>query len=717
MKHTDPRDFAPHSDDIHTVSPEEYVQLLHPQGVIGNPAVLIKNSEKPSQQFTRCPDGIVACLHALLDRTSFISLNRFKGTRCNSGLVSLNSLYVDLDYHNDPGWRAEGEEDVQAAVAGHLLMRGVSEPSFYLRTGRGLAAIWLIHSMPPAALSRWQAAIRALMDLLAHFGSDRSCNDPARVFRIPGTRNEKSGRVVQVSGGNCQRQDFDVLADQIFAAVGRPTRSELAERRKQRQDREPGSQTMPRGLTQAERFEQILKDLEAYRIYHGGVIPVGYRNTWLHFYATCLTHQSDTQGIEGHIQRAADMATPGLCQNETNAIIKQALAKSKLQACDNARESERYCYRGSTVAERLDVSADMARQLSMRQVMPAEERHRRKAERERARRAVQGSTSRDQYLLENSASRNKPWLNYGLGRSQYYARKKAGTLPELPVAPDRTGPCPLQGNHSGHREFCGPPTEAQHSETPVNRPIGNTSNTLAADRKAATDQTTAHGREPKQRKRQVAHLRLRSPDVAQPKVGTSPNTVEDAALFNFDEGCLMTLQTEIALPSENWKSRLKVGDVAAFRFPHETMGEDDPKVRPSLVIDVEEMAGERFAVLAYGTTNPCPRKQAYCVDVRSEEEREQASLRAPTRFNAARRVSVSVNNSGFDRNSDGTPVLGELADAALDRLHRVRARIHAERDIRRSRRFGSRGSGRKIRAVTVETRRKGRPDTREVRYV
>ncbi len=179
----------------------------------------------------------------------------------------------------------------------------------------------------------------------------------------------------------------------------------------------------------------------------------------------------------------------------------------------------------------------------------------------------------------------------------------------------------------------------------------------------------------------------------------------------------MTLQTEIALPSENWKSRLKVGDVVAFRFPHETMGEDDPKVRPSLVIDVEEMAGERFAVLAYGTTNPCPRKKAYCVDVRSEEEREHASLRAPTRFNAARRVSVSVNNSGFDKNSEGTPVLGELADAALDRLHRVRARIHAERDIRCSRRFGSRGSGRKIRAVTVETRRKGRPDTREVRYV
>ncbi len=244
MKHTNPREFAPHSDDIHTVSPEEYVRLLHPLGAVGRPAVLIKNSEEASQQFTRSPDGIVACLHALLDRTSFISLNRFKDTRSNSSLVSLNALYVDLDFHNDPSWRAEGEEDVQAAVAGHLLMRGVSEPSFYLRTGRGLAAIWLIHSMPLAALSRWQAAIRAMVDLLVHFGSDRSCTDPARVFRIPGTRNEKSGRVVRVSGGNYKRQDFDVLADQIFAAVGRPTRSELTERRKQRQDREPGSQTI-----------------------------------------------------------------------------------------------------------------------------------------------------------------------------------------------------------------------------------------------------------------------------------------------------------------------------------------------------------------------------------------------------------------------------------------------------------------------------------------
>ncbi|WP_299666755.1 hypothetical protein [uncultured Ruegeria sp.] len=521
MKHTDPRDFAPHSDDVHIVSPEEYVQLLHPFGAFGKPAVLIKNSGEASQQFTRSPDGIVACLHALLDRTSFISLNRFNGRRRNSSLASLNALYVDLDFHNDPGWRAEGEENVQAAVAGHLLMRGVSEPSFYFRTGRGLAAIWMIHSMPLAALSRWQAAIRALLDLLTPFGSDRACTDPARVLRIPGTRNEKSGRVVRVSGGNSQRQDFDVLADQIFAAVGRPTRSELTERRKQRQDRVSGSQTMPRGLTQAERFEQILKDLETFREYHGGVIPVGHRNTWLHFYATCLTHQSDPKGVKGRIQRVADTATPGLCRKETNAIIKQAVAKSKLPASDNARESERYCYRGSTVAERLDVSADMARQLNMRQVMPAEERQRRKAKQERERRAAQGSVSRDQYLLENSASRNKPWLSYGLGRSQYYARRKAGTLPELPVAPNRTGPCPLQGNHSGHRELCGLPTEAQQSETPVNRPIGNTSNTLATDRKAVTDHTTAHGREPKQRKRQVAHLRLRSPDVAQPKVGIS----------------------------------------------------------------------------------------------------------------------------------------------------------------------------------------------------
>lgn len=155
--------------------------------------------------------------------------------------------------------------------------------------------------------------------------------------------------------------------------------------------------------------------------------------------------------------------------------------------------------------------------------------------------------------------------------------------------------------------------------------------------------------------------------------------------------------------SDNWKTELKVGDVVAYRFPHERDGADTPKVRPALVLEVDEANSGRRAVLAYGTTNPASRKKPYCVDVRSSDERAAASLRMPTRFNAWRRVSVSVDNSQFDTNRLGTPVLGQLEGAAFERMQRVRARIHAEHDIQRARLSDRRDFLRRPRRTVIST--------------
>ena len=92
-------------------------------------------------------------------------------------------------------------------------------------------------------------------------------------------------------------------------------------------------------------------------------------------------------------------------------------------------------------------------------------------------------------------------------------------------------------------------------------------------------------------------------------------------------------------------------------------------------------------------------------------------MHKPTRFHALRQITVSLDNSGFDVNpAKKTPVLGRLTGDALKRLHAVRARIHAERDMRRSRLFGRRGSGRAPRPVTVEYRGQGRV-RKELRHV
>ncbi len=91
--------------------------------------------------------------------------------------------------------------------------------------------------------------------------------------------------------------------------------------------------------------------------------------------------------------------------------------------------------------------------------------------------------------------------------------------------------------------------------------------------------------------------------------------------------------------------------------------------------------------------------------MRSEKDRAPAALHRPTRFNAARRVLVSLDHPGFELSSEiNTPILGRLTGPASDRMHRVRARIHAERDIRREFLGRQRRDAGGLRRVTVERR-------------
>ena len=125
----------------------------------------------------------------------------------------------------------------------------------------------------------------------------------------------------------------------------------------------------------------------------------------------------------------------------------------------------------------------------------------------------------------------------------------------------------------------------------------------------------------------------------------------------------MTEQTLLQIPAP-WHATVAPGDIVAYRFPHETDGSESPKVRPTLVIDVVERFGERYAVLAYGTTNPrrFGRREAYAIDVLDAIERDGASLHRQTRFHASRRLMVSLRNSGFDIRRDAcTARLGRLS--------------------------------------------------------
>ncbi len=175
----------------------------------------------------------------------------------------------------------------------------------------------------------------------------------------------------------------------------------------------------------------------------------------------------------------------------------------------------------------------------------------------------------------------------------------------------------------------------------------------------------------------------------------------------------MTLCTHPASGRPAWAETLRVGDVLAFRFPHAEGGEACPKVRPCLVVEIEEIAGVPYAMLAYGTASHGRADTGYAIHARGEALRAVAGLHKPTAFLAARRILVPLAHRDFDLCAERrTPVLGHLSGPALARLHAVRARIQAEADIAADRRQ-QRGIRRRRPAVrgldfTVEHRRPAR---------
>lgn len=151
-------------------------------------------------------------------------------------------------------------------------------------------------------------------------------------------------------------------------------------------------------------------------------------------------------------------------------------------------------------------------------------------------------------------------------------------------------------------------------------------------------------------------------------------------------------RTRLALQARNtppspaaWQTGLQIGDVVAFRFPVAEEGDEagpQPKVRPCLVIEITERGGHRFATLAYGTGAGTRANRGYEIRVMQPEALAAAHLDKPTRFVAARRLTVSLENPGFHCHArHRSPVIGRLGPAELERLHAVRGRIQAEADI------------------------------------
>jgi hypothetical protein len=140
--------------------------------------------------------------------------------------------------------------------------------------------------------------------------------------------------------------------------------------------------------------------------------------------------------------------------------------------------------------------------------------------------------------------------------------------------------------------------------------------------------------------------------------------------------------------TDAWRDHVSYGDIVSYRFPLAEEGaEGRPKARPCLVLDIEEKGGQRFALIAYGTTSRRRSNVGYEVHVRHRDDYIVAGLNKPTRFVGARRLLVPLTHSDFVIcGAIGSAVLGRLDGNPFDALNAVRGRIHAMQDIAEDRR-------------------------------
>ncbi|WP_163849208.1 hypothetical protein [Pseudooceanicola aestuarii] len=392
---------------------EAYLRLLHPLGARGSATLMLLEADRRCARTYR-PDALPFAALNWIDRSAYVTLHRFHGTRSGGKLAALNVLALDLDYRTMPQWRGAAPGRVAQAVQTAAQGLGLPLPSVVTDTGRGLAVLWLIHELAGAAAPRWRAAQQCLIGLFSAFGADRSCGDAARIFRLPETINAKCGRIVTVIDGTLRRHDFDALADAIYTAAGRPTRAELGQRKAGKAKRKAKPTGGPRGLAPAGRFAQVRADLMALASHWGGQVPEGLRNTWLHLVATCLTHQHGNLDMAAEVEGAARYCA-GLSPAEVAAVIRAAERRQK-------GEQDRYFYSGERMAEMLGVSDDLARRLHLKQIHSEAERDRRRLEREAGRRRAKGMATREDYLAVHATSREKPWEAHGYSRATWYRR-------------------------------------------------------------------------------------------------------------------------------------------------------------------------------------------------------------------------------------------------------------------------------------------------------
>lgn len=383
-------------------------------------------------------------------RDTWLSQAEFiKPNRRVVNLARIGLLFADLDTYREPWAAGRSPEQLAAAVLYRCQEEGIPAPSLLVYSGRGLQAKWLLDgTLPRAALPRWNACQRHLIDRLAGLGADPAAKDASRVLRLVNTVNSKSGEVCRVvhvqhgPDGEPLRYGFEYLAETLLPVA----RWDIEADRKARADRRqlkllPGGKTGNlRGFSGRQLAWDRLEDLRRLADIRGGVND-GQRMTHLFWRLNFLLLSGATHSGQMYHEAAALARELDPQWSYRSAELMTLYGKAKAHEAGEKIEfngkqlSPLYTPKNDTLISLFGISDDEQRQL--RTLVSQDVARERDKERHTARRRAAGAVDRATYEA-NALSRQKPWEALGMSRASWHRAGK-------PTPSSETGSSVLQG--------------------------------------------------------------------------------------------------------------------------------------------------------------------------------------------------------------------------------------------------------------------------------
>lgn len=170
------------------------ISILH-EGDDGFIAIAAKKDKEYVQYHYKVDDLTYNIGKAVsLDANIYMTPNSFfMPKRKIENIRKLNALYIDIDYYNIEKLKSYDHERILAILENDYFGQDVPEPSFVIYTGRGLAIYWLIEPVPIKVLPLWNSIQKFFVDKLKDMGADSKSIDGARIMRLAGSINDKTG--------------------------------------------------------------------------------------------------------------------------------------------------------------------------------------------------------------------------------------------------------------------------------------------------------------------------------------------------------------------------------------------------------------------------------------------------------------------------------------------------------------------------------------------